>query len=406
MRRKSPTLCSLFIVSILLLTGSYAWSALAVSTNGAGIFMLDSATGTSTNFTIDWGGTSPTRLEGVITKQGKMYVVDQNIAGPMLHVLEINSGGANPTARRIGNATLLKQGSNDLSEPSSIVMDGSGGLYVRGKNDYAYVNPQFNVSINTLSSTHYKEFSDIAAFNTGAVIIHQNDTNGLPSGESYASTVSGAVNTYTNVISTQAQPNYNPKAVAIHPNVTPSPLAYVLNNTYMTTGIWTVNVIDAGTSTPLASSRFTLDSNMTPVDITAFTTATGNYIGILAKNRSGTPQQDHTLWVYGLGTDGRINGNRASYNIPGTILSDVYRLEASANGEVLWIANLVAGTVDVLNTNTWLINPNGSLTASGINYLADWDGSFVIPQVPEPSSFIAFLTFATGMFGLARRRKR
>ena len=408
MRRKSPTLCSIFVVIVLLLTTSYAWSALAVATDNTSIFRLDSVTGTSSNFTVDWGTTLPTQLAGVVTvaNQGLLYVVDKSAAGPLLHVLEINSNSATPTARRVGNPIELWQGDTYVSQPSSLSMDANGGFYVLGNTNYAYVTSGYNVSVNMVaSSSEYRPLADIATFSGGAVIVHENNHVGLPAGESWSSTVSGANTTSSHAISDQDNPNYTPRAVAVHPDNTTSSLAYILSEYGESSA--TVTVVDAATSVSplgLASSIFDLPENMIPLDITAFTTLTGKKcIGIVAKNDIGAPPSQ-VLWRYELGSDGRVTGNRLTYNLLGTY-SQNHRLQVSADGEVLWIANVEAGTVDILDTDSWSLI-NQLAVSSHINYTADWDGSFITPPVPEPSSFIAFLTFATGMFGLARRRKR
>ena len=405
MHRRSSTLCSILIVTVLLLTCSYAWSAKAVATSKTDIYMLDSG-GTSAKCIVNWNDPlfTPANLAGIKTKGNLMYVADESATGPLLHVLQITG---NNTATRI-NTIELKQGSTAISIPKNLSLDASGGVYVHGENSYAYVNPVTSaVSVSYVgSNSNYAPLIDIATFATGAVIVHKDQTDGPDSDVSHASSVTGASTINTQVLSDNTTKNYTPIAVAVHPDVAVNPLAYVLNRFGAASrpNFGTVTVVDAATSAPaygLSSSNFNLAEGMIPLDITAFTTTLGiKCIGIVAIRENNLPNNNQEVWRYELNSDGRIKlSDPLKYFLPGTY-SQNHKLEFSPDGNALWITNEAAKTVDVLNADTWLPLVDQLSLGGNANYIADWDGI-----VPEPSSFIAFLTFATGMFGLVRKRR-
>lgn len=411
MRKITTTLCSMLVAAVLLLTGSYAWSAeYAVATSSNNLYLME-AGGSSTQFNVNWNTTqteplyTPSNLAGIGSHRNLLFIVDNSGTNPLLHVLRIDNI-VTPRATCI-KTIELKQGSAYLESPTSLSVDANGGVYVMGASNYAYVAPvegSYSVDVRSIDSSNNYLLKDIAAFSNGPISNAIIAEKHLPSiGRSYATTVSGA-----SVLSSpieQTTSDYNPQAIAIHQTGT-LPLAYILNQTVNDnlSSAATISVVNAANSASMGS--FALPTGMKLLDIAAFTAGAENYIGVIAINDSGAPNSQ-ILWKIKLGLDGLPDiGSRISYSLPSTSYSTAHQLAMSTTGDAFWITNKFAGTVDVLNADSWGLLSPGSHIVLGDNahYITAWDGN--INSVPEPSSMIAFLSFAAGMLGFVRRRTR
>ncbi len=301
-----------------------------------------------------------------------------------------------------GSWIPLSNGSAYVSQPTSISVDSSGGIYVIGHSgsNYAYVTglgQSPSVQINQLSSN--LAMAGVAATGSGA-IIGSRVVGGTSPGQT---TMTGVSPTGTTFTATDTN-SYYPAAVTYSSG---TGLAYVVSNagTFAQQQTGAMVSVDSFGS---VSNATNFTNKLNPQDAAAYTLDGQNYLAVV-----GTPYPTNGSGSYGSaqawniplsssGTPALSTASTANLAISGESDSTLnQQCAVSSDGQVFWYTSCQTNTVGAWSTGNW------GTSIPGFNVSLDDSARYIAAlTVPEPSSIIALLSLVASLVGIAKKRNR
>lgn len=389
------------VLAATMVNASPQW---AVTTTNSEVYLMNyDNPGTPTNAT----GTIPqgSSLGGVAVWGDYVFVAG---AGA-LYIGKIDTTGLIPKIDWLNNVPLSTS-AGDVAKPTAVAVDGTGGVYVINDpqstthSSFAYLPSSgetwasAGLNVFTIVDSHGDPsayFSDVATSGNGtqAIIAHTDSRDGdlHYADQSWVTAITSAGVSGTNL---PDQYGYKPRGIAMGTNG----LSYVVNHLtdtgYGPVEQGSISVISSSSLASVVTAAIGTGT-FQPTDVSFFTTAGVNYLGIVGTTAG--ENQPGQAWLVTLDANGLPLMDTVVSKPLGN--SNAF-CSVSPDGSVFWVTNPGTGVVTALNTQNWTEGVTWSVPGQP-QYIAAFT-----PSVPEPSSLAVLLTGSIGLIGTLRRRRR